>query len=123
MPMSLTPKRPMAGTDVSSALIYCGTVLRQAREQQGLTLEEMAAHAGISKSYIAMFEMGQRDLSLGRILRLARVLEVPFADLLPPADPSVLGRLLLHIQARGPAWAQSLLALHEAPMPCPKRRR
>jgi transcriptional regulator with XRE-family HTH domain len=123
MPMSLMPKRPRVRPDVTPFLAYCRQMLRQARDEQGLTLEALAARTGIVKSVIADFETGRRGLSLEDFLRLGIELRVPFADLLPPAEPSVLGRLLLHIHARGPAWVQALLALHETPLPCPKRRR
>jgi transcriptional regulator with XRE-family HTH domain len=48
--------------------------LRTVREAQGLTLRETARLAGIDPAHLHRVERGEAMLSLGALLRLARVL-------------------------------------------------
>lgn len=59
--------------------------LRAARQAQGLTLDAVAAKAGIHKAQLSRFERGESGLSLAALYRLARVLEV--ADLTRWLEP------------------------------------
>lgn len=51
------------------------------RERRGLTQEQLGWAAGIHQTAIARIEKGERKPSLDTILKLARGLEVPPADL------------------------------------------
>lgn len=51
------------------------------RERRGLTQEQLGWAAGIHQTAIARIEKGERKPTLNTILKLAKGLEVPPADL------------------------------------------
>jgi len=58
-------------------------VLKRLRNAQGLTQEQVAEKAGVSKNYITMLETGTRKSpSLPVLRRLAKALGVPVTELL-----------------------------------------
>lgn len=58
--------------------ITFGSNLRLARENAGLTQEELAARAKLkSKSYVGMLERGERSPSFDVLIRLLDILAVP----------------------------------------------
>jgi transcriptional regulator with XRE-family HTH domain len=67
-----------------------GQRVRQARERQGLSQEELAAEMGLGQRAISELENGKRRLSVTEVPDLARVLDVPFlyffGDDLTPDD-------------------------------------
>jgi transcriptional regulator with XRE-family HTH domain len=61
-----------------------GAVLRQFREANGLTQEQLAKKAKVTRSYVAMLETGERKSpNLGVLQRLAKALGVSVRELLP----------------------------------------
>lgn len=60
-----------------------GRQLRAFREQQGLTLQEVAQKAGFTKGSLSKIEHGKVNLPLDTLARLARALEVPLRDCFP----------------------------------------
>jgi len=56
--------------------------LKKIREAQGLTQQEFAKKAGISRAYLARLEIGRHDPHLSRLRKLAKALKVSVADLL-----------------------------------------
>ncbi len=56
------------------------TYLRKFREQAGLSLEELAKLAGLSKSMLSKFELGNRDLSPDAWSRLEKAVVKVLAD-------------------------------------------
>lgn len=68
-----------------------GARLRGARQQRGLTLEELALAAGMSASTLSRLESGKRQASLELLLPLTRRLGIRLDDLVPQeqADPRV----------------------------------
>lgn len=68
-----------------------GARLRAARQSRGLTLEELAASAGMSASTLSRLESGKRQASLGLLLPLTRRLGIRLDDLVSheAADPRV----------------------------------
>lgn len=68
-----------------------GPRLRAMRQSHGLTLEELAAAAGMSASTLSRLESGKRQASLELLLPLTRRLGVGLDDLVPQqqADPRV----------------------------------
>ncbi|MFK4824816.1 XRE family transcriptional regulator [Paenochrobactrum sp. BZR 588] len=56
--------------------------IREIRDQQGLTIEELAERADISVSYMSRLENGQRNLSLKNMNVIAHALGVSAQDLL-----------------------------------------
>ena len=68
-----------------SALDDIGDALRQRRKELGLTQQQAASLAGISRGYLSEIERGGRDLSVTIFLEIARALQlqcrwVPFGD-------------------------------------------
>jgi transcriptional regulator with XRE-family HTH domain len=64
-------------------LRHLGGRIKAAREQGGLTQNELAARAGISRIYIAKLEGGARNSpSLPVLDRIAKALGVTLVDLL-----------------------------------------
>ena len=68
-----------------SALHDIGDALRQRRKELGLTQQQAASLAGISRGYLSEIERGRRDLSVTIFLEIARALQlqcrwVPFGD-------------------------------------------
>lgn len=53
-----------------------GSVLREAREQSGLTQQELALRAGMDRAYVNEVENGKRSLSVDRMLRLCAAIRV-----------------------------------------------
>ncbi|HEU4363581.1 MAG TPA: helix-turn-helix domain-containing protein [Mycobacterium sp.] len=73
--------------------------LRELRNQQGLTLEDVASRAGIDVSTLSRLESGKRRLALDHLPRLAEALSVSTDELLRtprPPDPRVRGAAHTH---------------------------
>ena len=59
------------------------TVIRNLREQQNMTQEQLAKRTGVTQGYIAQLESGLRkNPSLPLLKKLARALGVPMTELL-----------------------------------------
>lgn len=71
----------VSSTPITAALDQVAPRLRQVREQRGVTLTEVAATTGISKSTLSRLENGQRKPSLELLLPLAQAYRVPLDDL------------------------------------------
>ena len=67
-----------------------GRALRMARQRLGLSLEmvEAATSGEFKASVLGAYERAQRNISVARLHRLARLYHVEVADLIP-ADPPV----------------------------------
>jgi transcriptional regulator with XRE-family HTH domain len=70
---------------VSRATVQIGDRLRAIRRQQGLSLHDVEARSGkeFKASVLGAYERGERALSVGRLLRLAELFDVPADQLLP----------------------------------------
>jgi transcriptional regulator with XRE-family HTH domain len=82
----------MAGDEeVSGATVLIGERLRAIRRQQGLSLHDVEARSGkeFKASVLGAYERGERALSVGRLLRLAEIYDVPADQLLPRGDDEV----------------------------------
>ena len=71
---------------VAQALEGVPARLRRVREKRGLTLTQVAAQTGLSKSTLSRLETGQRRPSLELLLPLAQVYRVPIDDLVGAPD-------------------------------------
>lgn len=67
--------------DFESQRIF-GVVIRQARERLHLSQEDLAAEAGLHRTYISLLERGRRTPSLTVIIQLATALELSATKLL-----------------------------------------
>ena len=80
------------------AALAFGREVRRRRHAQGLTLDALAAGAGLTPGYIGSIEAGQRDPSVGSMVKLAAGLGAPLGELLGlpglPADTLEAARLL-----------------------------
>jgi transcriptional regulator with XRE-family HTH domain len=70
-----------------AVLEQIGPRLRAARLKQELTLEELAARAGMSGSTLSRLESGKRQASLEILLPLTRELRITLDDLIPAEAP------------------------------------
>lgn len=68
-------------SSIASTLALVGPRLRRIREHRGVTLTELAATTGISKSTLSRLETGQRRPTLELLLPLAQAFRVPLDDL------------------------------------------
>ena len=68
-----------------------GERLRAIRRQQGLSLHDVEARSGqeFKASVVGAYERGERALSVGRLVRLAELYDVPADQLLPKDDSDV----------------------------------
>lgn len=79
----MTPVRLDTVPDVAS-------VVRQTRTQAGLTQQQLAERAGLPVSALARLERAETvDFSLGRVLRLLRVLGLRVQVVLAPRRPTL----------------------------------
>jgi transcriptional regulator with XRE-family HTH domain len=58
-----------------------GRVLRQLRQERGLTQEELGFEADLRRTYISILELGQQQPTLTTILKLAKPLGRSAAEL------------------------------------------
>jgi transcriptional regulator with XRE-family HTH domain len=63
-----------------------GGAIRAMRVSRGLSVTELARRSGLSQSFLSQVEIGRTDISVGRLVRLARALGVGLADLID--DPA-----------------------------------
>lgn len=61
-----------------------GAAVRLAREQRGLTQEEVAHRAGITVGYLSQLENGRRNPSLLVMAAICEVLETPLEAVVKP---------------------------------------
>ncbi|WP_368974939.1 helix-turn-helix domain-containing protein [Caldifermentibacillus hisashii] len=59
-----------------------GKLLRKARENKGLTQEELALSCELDRTYISLLERGKRSPTLKKIFDLCEKLEVTPSDLI-----------------------------------------
>jgi transcriptional regulator with XRE-family HTH domain len=78
--------------DLDDAITAAGPRLRALRRQRDITLDELSAQTGISKSTLSRLESGSRRPTLELLLPLARVYGVTLDELVgapPTGDPRV----------------------------------
>lgn len=56
--------------------IDLGKNLKKIRIQKGLTQETISLESGISRSHIAMIEIGKRDITVSALFKISRALNV-----------------------------------------------
>ena len=69
--------------------IICSRVaesLRVTRQAKGLSMTDLAAKAGLSRSIISLIERGLRNPTLDTLLRITDVLEIPLGDVVKRAE-------------------------------------
>lgn len=68
-------------------------LLKQERVRQKLSLNLLAAKAGLNRQTVSFIEQEQRTPTIDTLLRLVDVLELPLEDLIRKARKSALNRL------------------------------
>ncbi|BAS31215.1 helix-turn-helix domain-containing protein [Dehalococcoides mccartyi] len=59
-----------------------GKRVRDERVRQGLSQEELAARAGVHRTYIGMIERAEKNITLENIEKIAIALNIDVSDLL-----------------------------------------
>jgi transcriptional regulator with XRE-family HTH domain len=67
---------------VSDARKIFASRLRQIRQVQGLSQEELADRAGLHRTYVGSVERGERNIAIDNIECLAKALEIDIIELL-----------------------------------------
>jgi len=93
-----------------------GRRIRQLRTDRGLTLDDLGEKMGRAASQISVIENGKRELTLGELQKLARILDVTVDELLRTDAPSSRAALEIALERaqRGPLYAS--LALPALPV-------
>jgi transcriptional regulator with XRE-family HTH domain len=84
-----------------------GETLRAIRQGRKLSLNDVAAGAGVSPSFLSLVENGRSDITIGRLTRLVEFFQVSITDILPSpeaAEPEIVRaaeRRLIHSPAEG----------------------
>lgn len=58
-----------------------GQKVRDERLKQSLSQEELAAKAGVHRTYIGMIERAEKNITLSNIYKVAQALEISISDL------------------------------------------
>jgi transcriptional regulator with XRE-family HTH domain len=77
---------PRATSFEPAAAKAFGQVVRTVREGQGLAQDKFALLANVDRSYYGKLERGERQPSLGLLLRIAKALGVPGASLVEETE-------------------------------------
>lgn len=76
----------MSAKEKNPALKRFGTNVRALREKRELSQEALAEIADLDRTYIGGLERGERNATLGSILRIAKALKTTVADLCEGID-------------------------------------
>lgn len=78
------------------AVARLGDALAQARKRRGLTQEDLAQQAGLSKPTVQRLEQGLPQISLGHLM-----------DILDVLDPTLMNAMVAVLEADAPGQALS----------------
>src|SRR5712691_13371789 len=73
--------------DHEAALALLGATIQQHRHQQGLSQRTLAAHTGLSHTYLSQIEQGKRNPTILSLRSIAKALHISLWLLLAPLDP------------------------------------
>jgi len=74
---------------VMTQLLYdIGSRIREIRELRGLTLDECAKQANITRAYLNTMELGQANISIRKLESVANTLNVHVADFIQKSSSS-----------------------------------
>ncbi|OGN82695.1 MAG: hypothetical protein A2082_04685 [Chloroflexi bacterium GWC2_70_10] len=65
---------------------HVGRAIRQLRESTGLSQEELAAEAGLHRTYISLVERGRRNITVDALSQIAEALGVYTSRLIADAE-------------------------------------
>lgn len=75
-----------AGADVETVSATVSRTLKQARKQQGITLDELSRRSGVSKGMVVEIEKGSANPSIATLCKIAAALGLSVADFVNVAD-------------------------------------
>jgi XRE family transcriptional regulator, regulator of sulfur utilization len=92
--VSSLPKKKLAPAPRSTSFepavaTAFGDVIRAERLRQGIAQDQFAVLANVDRSYYGKLERGERQPSLGLILRVAKGFGVPASDLVLRVEKSI----------------------------------
>lgn len=58
-----------------------GQKVREERQKTGLSQEELAAKAGVHRTYVGMIERGEKNITLTNIHKVAQALDITISEL------------------------------------------
>ena len=73
--------------DHEAALALLGATIQHHRQQQGLSQRTLAAHTGLSHTYISQIEQGKRNPTILSLRSIADALHISLYLLIAPLDP------------------------------------
>lgn len=59
-----------------------GQRIKELRKERSITQEELAFRIGVDRSYMGFIERGERNPTLDKIRKIAKVLKVPLSELM-----------------------------------------
>jgi transcriptional regulator with XRE-family HTH domain len=71
---------------VSADHVALGLAIREHRAARGWSQDALADAIGVTRNWVGMIERGEGNVALTHLMRVARALEVPLADLVAPVD-------------------------------------
>lgn len=84
-------------TQPSTVLQHVGTNIRSLRDERGLSQQDLADQAGVSRRTIAALETGQVNISLAKLDAIAEVLSVDFRTIV--SAPELKEQALVNVLA------------------------
>ena len=69
---------------MSTLVRHFGATVRELRESQGWTQEQLAEYAGLNRAYVGEIERGACIASIVTVDKIAKAFAVPMARLLAP---------------------------------------
>jgi transcriptional regulator with XRE-family HTH domain len=66
----------------SNTLIKFGEIVRHERHKKAISQEEFADLVGVHRTYIGMIERGEKNITLLNIEKIAKALNLSFAELM-----------------------------------------
>lgn len=77
--------------------LLLGNAIKQQRSALGISQEELAARAGLHRTYVSEVERGERNPSITSVEKLAQALEISMTSLFQPALPHSAAREAVEI--------------------------
>jgi predicted transcriptional regulator/transcriptional regulator with XRE-family HTH domain len=104
--MDIDPTATLDDEEVLDSLTI-GRRIRQLRSDRGMTLDDLATLLERAPSQVSVIENGKRELKIGELQRLSRLLGITLDELLSPVPPSRRAALEIALERaqRGPLYA------------------
>ena len=93
-----------------------GVRVRQERERQGISQEELAHHAGVHRTYVGMIERAEKNVTLKSMEKIARALHMDVAELVGGETlPTATNRYVLSRYTPTTNATRALTFVHDGP--------